>query len=328
MRGGNFANPTVLIETIHQGQIGGTMEVIIEGKIHTLRIAEVQHCNNTQTTTYHTHLGQKRSAASDNDTNDYYADDTTTNQHFDEQIGTAMASTDEPLGHNKTTTGGTDNEDPINLSETLQTETGFTNNPEDSLTLYKLDNHNDSTIAEQVTNLRHTQDTDTINGNLMKQDKYSGDTMGNWEYRSRGSASTYSCSSSIDYQAEALQTVDVSQSLHKAAQHTLCKGLFGLHIRRGRGQPKKYKTNPKYNKKEITNTNRDREHTSRHKKRNDNKQPDKAHSIQQDFQLMVYDEEKDKRNVAQRIYNDAMDKGLQLLGEDEEQAINTIKAAL
>lgn len=43
---------------------------------------------------------------------------------------------------------------------------------------------------------------------------------------------------------------------------------------------------------------------------------------------MVHDAEIDKRNMALRIYNEAMDMGLQSLEPDEELAINKIKVAL
>lgn len=86
-------------------------------------------------------------------------------------------------------------------------------------------------------------------------------TTGKWKYRTHSSPSISSISNTTDYQAEALKIADVSQRIHKIAQLSLCKGLFGMHNRRGRGRPKKFnkKTqvttkNTKLNSPEASNT--------------------------------------------------------------------------
>lgn len=70
------------------------------------------------------------------------------------------------------------------------------------------------------------------------KDNLTGQVPDNWDYRLIHSSSTTSLSDSTDYQVEAIQIANVCQPIHKSVQLTLCRGLYGLHIRRAEGVQK------------------------------------------------------------------------------------------
>lgn len=152
---------------------------------------------------------------------------------------------------------------------------------------------------------------------------HTGKKADNWDYRTLDSNSSTTISTSVYYQAEAIHITDINQPIHKTAQLSLCKGLFGLHIRRGRGRPKKF--NP------HTQINRTRTDKKRRKSKKGARTPhlhiETITEHNSDNRLTIYDAERDKENLAKRIYQDAIDMGLQCTG-DTEQTINNIEATL
>lgn len=153
------------------------------------------------------------------------------------------------------------------------------------------------------------------------------------QYKETGYHSTTDShtSSSLDYTAEALYVVDSHQPVHKNIQLGLCKGLFGMHIRRGRGRPRKfnpsstYKTKTKRMTKSMNKRAKDR-HIQLQTHENDEVQA--THTEDNNCQqIIIFDKLGNKTKLANCILQDAFDMGLELK-TDQEETIQRILSVL
>lgn len=124
------------------------------------------------------------------------------------------------------------------------------------------------------------------------------------------SSASDSSRASTHLSAEAIQVVDTNQPIHKRVHLGLCKSLFGLHIRRGRGRPKKFKTSPTQQKI----TNKKGKHLKRSTEEPKGQGPretviESAVQVNTCQQLVTYDHKRDKNRLAYNILSDAIDMG-------------------
>lgn len=227
------------IETMLHNPIAYTLTVSIEGKLFNLHIAELQE-------TRINHFGD----ASNNTvvTPQHISDD---DLDIPSPLDTDNNISSEDL-HFEPDTNDIHHNDPISeinkdildssIAPVVDTEIANSTLKQYSKQLYNTENSSPS--QEQPTRL----------GNLLQQDNSSssGSKAGKWDYRTNDSQSITSLSNATDYQAETLHIADVSQPIHKSAQLSLCKGLFGMHIRQGRGRPKKFDKHNKAKTSRIT----------------------------------------------------------------------------
>lgn len=113
---------------------------------------------------------------------------------------------------------------------------------------------NSSLLAGNRSNTQAVHDTN-INISYLEPHKQFDKTLDtdiSNQYRDAPSCSTSETSvtsrTSSHLFAKVLNIVDTNQSIHKRIHKGLCKGLFGMHIRSGRGRPKKFKSSPQRNK--------------------------------------------------------------------------------
>lgn len=301
---GSYINPSILIETTSPSKIAGTLVVDIDGSRHDIVVTEACDWKRDQNVSHTMQYPSFPYSESDIDSDTILGSQT-------------IPSLNEPdLSHDDS---GVHNN--INTSQSTLPNTGPTQNHQHDLCSTGNTVHDNQLQVHQGKQIICKDIEQQMNtSSVSDSDK--------WNYRTRSTTSNSSISISTDYKAEALQIADVSQPIHKTAQLSLCRGLFGMHIRRGRGRPKKYKahTTTQSRKKKSNIIRVGAKHKSDKPERATTKYYNHFHDTK-DLQLILYDAEKDKREVALRIYSDAMDMGLHTT-EAAEQTINKIAASL
>lgn len=134
--------------------------------------------------------------------------------------------------------------------------------------------------------------------------------------------------SSMDDQAEAVGSYDSTHHVPNGTHLNLCKGLFGLHIKRGRGRPRKFtnvsmKKNHNNKKKAKLSTRNVQSNNTQSNIRTDSHNPNTSTNLE----LVSYDPSVNNLVLATNILKDTVDMGLKPTCS-EELAIQNIMATL
>lgn len=189
------------------------------------------------------------------------------------------------------------------------------------------------TIQYNCTNLDDagTIETTTVNAPSPTKDHHLGAiqqtvTIGqhknieddNWQtYRAQDTYSSSETSNClINYSVEAIDTFDSRHTLGKGKHIKLCKGLFGMHIKRGRGRPRKFPLTTGGTKKKTGKIGTTNSHSN---------------NIQDaqncDRQVVPHNPALHNKQVALNILHDALGMGLSITC-DEETALKHITEAM
>lgn len=225
LKGGSFINPSILIETKIPNKITEVIHIQFEGELLEIALAEQYY---EVSPSFIDHNTQKHQH--------FPLDDCITD--FTEENHAEIVEPDADNSRGNMTTQEDNN---VTISPGGQPEVECNNTYTQDKPTYEADHHIGTNPQQWAnTNTDHVLDIVEfqVEESILNTNPDTHDRI--WEFRKQDNSSTSSISTTSDYQAEAIHIADANQPIHKTAQLSLCKGLFGLHIRRGRGRPKKF----------------------------------------------------------------------------------------